>query len=273
MHSVSQSGKNGCSVQLSSAAVNPFVVYLSSNSSQLNVPASVTVSPGATSSNFDTVVAAIMKNQDVTLTASAGGVTQTFDVQLLSGNSTAATGLTVSATSLSFGDVVVDHPASLPLTITAGSSPVTINSATVAGAGFSVSNLSFPVTLSPGQMATLAVGFNPSAAGNESGELSIATDASTSGPTAVSLAGNGVPHEVKLTWDPPDNLSAVAGYHVYRSPAGASTFQLLSSSMDTQTSFVDATVQSGHSYDYLVKTIDSNGVESAPSNTTDVVVP
>jgi len=43
--------------------------------------------------------------------------------------------------------------------------------------------------------------------------------------------------------------------------------------METQTAYTDTGVQGGQSYIYYVTSVDSSGVESAPSNTTTVTVP
>jgi len=71
-----------CSVYLSAAAVDPFVVYLTSNNAAVKVPTAVTVSSGATSTGFNTITSAINTAQSVTLTANAGGVSQTTNIQL-----------------------------------------------------------------------------------------------------------------------------------------------------------------------------------------------
>jgi fibronectin type 3 domain-containing protein len=79
---------------------------------------------------------------------------------------------------------------------------------------------------------------------------------------------------VKLSWNAPTPTSdPIAGYHVYRTAAGGSNYAALSSSVDTQTTYTDTTVQSGNTYDYVVKSVDKKGVESAPSNATAVTVP
>jgi len=81
-------------------------------------------------------------------------------------------------------------------------------------------------------------------------------------------------HEVKLSWDAPTPTSdPVVGYNVYRATSGVSNYALVSSSPDMQTSYTDTTVKSGLAYDYVVKSVDSQGVESAPSNSTSVTVP
>ncbi len=77
-----------------------------------------------------------------------------------------------------------------------------------------------------------------------------------------------------LTWDAPtSSADPVAGYHIYRSTGGSSAYQLLNSSLDTQTTYVDSNVQSGVTYDYVVKSVDSSGVESTASNEATATIP
>jgi hypothetical protein len=60
--------------------------------------------------------------------------------------------LKVSATTLAFGNVTVNSPATLPVILTStGTAPVTVSAPTLSGAGFSVSGATFPVTLNPNQ--------------------------------------------------------------------------------------------------------------------------
>ena len=66
---------------------------------------------------------------------------------------------------------------------------------------------------------------------------------------------------------------AVTGYNVYREASGGSSFQLLTSSPDTQTSYVDQNVVAGSSYTYYVKSVDSAGTESTDSNQVSVTIP
>jgi hypothetical protein len=49
--------------------------------------------------------------------------------------------------------------------------------------------------------------------------------------------------------------------------------QLLNSSVDTNTTYADTTIQSGLTYDYTVRSINSSGIESSPSNSTKVTIP
>jgi fibronectin type 3 domain-containing protein len=151
---------------------------------------------------------------------------------------------------------------------------VTINSAALTGVGFAVSGATFPVTLNPGQAVTLIVQFDPAVTGMASGQLTISSTSSTNGTAVIPLSGTGEPHEVDLSWDAPSSSpDPVAGYNVYRSSDGGSTYQLVNASVDTGTTYADTTVQAGQIYDYIVESVDPSGVESAPSNMISVTIP
>lgn len=79
---------------------------------------------------------------------------------------------------------------------------------------------------------------------------------------------------MNLTWGAPaSSPDAVAGYKVYRSLSGTSSYQLLNASVDTTPMFSDTTVTSGQAYVYYVTSVDGSGVESVPSNAFDVAIP
>jgi fibronectin type 3 domain-containing protein len=103
-----------------------------------------------------------------------------------------------------------------------------------------------------------------------------ATSGTVSETAVISLSGAGA-YQVNLTWDAPSDSSApaVVGYYIFRAIAGSSTYQQLNPTgeYDTQTTYSDTTVASGTSYDYYVESVDSSGVESAPSSITSVLVP
>jgi fibronectin type 3 domain-containing protein len=109
--------------------------------------------------------------------------------------------------------------------------------------------------LNPGQSATLSLQFDPTVAGAVNGQLTVTSNSSTNGTAVISLS------------------DSVAGYDVYRSTGGSTAYQLLNSSVDTETSYVDGAVQAGATYDYIVKSVDASGVESASSNLASVTIP
>lgn len=195
------------------------------------------------------------------------------------GVTTAATvpTLSINATSIAFGNVTVNTSATQSLALSStGTASVSISTAAVSGAGFSISGATFPVTLSPGQTATLYVQFDPTTSGTVAGQLTITSNSSTNSTAQISLSGSGVAvsHQVDLSWSAPTSSpDPVAGYNVYRAPAGTSSYQLLNSSVDAITTYLDTTVQNGLGYDYVVKSVDASGVESPPSNAITVNIP
>jgi hypothetical protein len=202
--------------------------------------------------------------QSATLTATSGATTKTFALQL----GPAVATLSINASSLPFGDVSLNTPATQSITLTStGTVAVTVNSATVAGKGFTVSGATFPLTLNPNQSATLSVQFDPTTAGSASGTLTIVSTSSTNSTNVLSLSGTGSSMQVNLTWSAPSSSpDPVAGYNVYRAPSGGTSYQQLNPQTLNQTAFADTTVQTGQTYNYIVESVDASGVTSAPSN-------
>jgi hypothetical protein len=223
---------------------------------------------------FDPTTAGTASGQ---ITISSNSTTGGTALLALSGTGTAANPqLTISAGNLSFGSVAVNTATTQTLTLTStGTSPVTVNSATTSGAGFTIVGGSFPVTLNPTQTVTLQLQFKPTTAGALTGQITISSN-STSGSTAVvALSGTGtaVSHEVDLSWDAPANSpDPVAGYNIYRA-TGTGSLVLINSSPDSAVVYVDSAVVSGATYSYVVKSVDLGGVESVPSNQITVTIP
>src|SRR5579863_1489922 len=70
--------------------------------------------------------------------------------------------LSVSATTVSFGNVNIGQTATHSITLSStGKSPVTISSISVAGSLFGAVGVSTPVTLNPGQRVILTATFTP----------------------------------------------------------------------------------------------------------------
>jgi fibronectin type 3 domain-containing protein len=130
--------------------------------------------------------------------------------------------------------------------------------------------------LNPGQSATLNVQFDPTVAGTATGTLTLASNSTSSSTTVISLSGTGasVSHEVDLSWNAPTSSpTSVVGYYVYRATSGSSSYQQLTSSIVTTTTYVDSNVQSGQSFDYAVRSVDASGATSVPSNIANAVIP
>jgi fibronectin type 3 domain-containing protein len=129
--------------------------------------------------------------------------------------------------------------------------------------------------LSPGQTLAVKLQFKPTAAGSDTGKLTLTSNSTTGTSSTVALSGTGttVAQKVNLSWiAPASSADPVAGYNIYRA-LGSGAFQLVNSSMDTKTSYVDSAVIAGDTYNYVVRSVDESGVESAASNEISVAVP
>ena len=190
----------------------------------------------------------------------------------LSGTGTPSSGLTVSPSSLSFGDVVVGGYVALEGTLTASANSVTVTAADWTGSGFSMSGVNFPLTISAGQSVPFTVSFDPTAAGAVSGDVMFTT---SFGAVEESLSGIGTVSsgsKVSLSWNA--SSSPVVGYNVYRSiVAGGPYADKLTASPDPATNFVDSNVQSATTYYYVSTAVDSSGHESSFSNAATAVIP
>ena len=193
----------------------------------------------------------------------------------LSGSSTAAAlTLSVSPGSLSFGNVNAGSTSTKTVTLTnTGNADVTVSQISASGTGFALSGAA-GVTLSAGQNTSFSVLFNPSAAGSDSGSVSIVSNA-TGSPAAVSLSGTGVAlpvqHSVQLGWT--SSTSAVSGYNVYRSTTSGSGYVQVNGSLVTPDSYMDSSVQGATTYYYVTTAVDSSGTESGYSNEAQAIVP
>jgi hypothetical protein len=273
-NSITGSGADACTVTLSAAAANGgLTVNLASSNIAVKVPASVTVAAGASNAGFSATVSSVSTTQTGMLTATAGGVSKSFALQL----NAAVPTLSINATSVSFGNVSVNTPATQSLTLSStGTASVTVSSATITGTGFSFSGASFPLTLNPKQSATMNLEFDPTAPGAVTGGLTINSNSSSNPMAAISLSGTGetTSYSVSVNWNAPSSSQdPVSGYHVYRAPNGSSTYQLLTSVSSTQLAYSDSTVQGGQAYNYIVESVDASGIESIPSNVASVTVP
>ncbi len=116
--------------------------------------------------------------------------------------------LSATSSSLSFGTVTLGGGKSLSETITnSGASSIAISQVTVSGTGFSVSGISAPMSLSPGQGATFNVVFSPSTTGSVSGNVTITSSASDAALT-IPLGGTGTASVAagELSISPPGTL-------------------------------------------------------------------
>jgi hypothetical protein len=234
---------------------------------------SISVS-GATSASYTT---AATKSSDkaaqfsVVVSNDKGSVTSSQ--ALLTISSTGTLVLSSSASNLNFGNVSVASSSARNVTLTnAGTADVTISQVLVAGAGFN-STASTGLTLSPGQSTTLTSTFAPSATGAATGKLTVSSNASNS-PATVSLSGTGVTagtHTVTLSWN--GAVSGVTGYNTYVSMVPGGPFVKLSSTLAPAHTYTDDSIQSGHTYYYVVTALNSSNEESVYSSEVTAIVP
>jgi hypothetical protein len=193
----------------------------------------------------------------------------------LSGSGMAASAATIAAssTTVNFGSAEVGSTATQNVTLSVSGAPITITSAQVSGAGFTVAPPMLPSTLSPGRSLVLALGFAPQAVGQLSGSLVIASNASN--PTlTIALSGSGTAapaHSATVSWASGD--PAAVAYLVFRSDVSGGPYMPLTASSLTELSYTDSTVNSGSTYFYVVTELDAAGDESPFSSEVSATVP
>jgi hypothetical protein len=77
---------------------------------------------------------------------------------------------------------------------------------------------------------------------------------------------------VNLSWKP-STSNDVAGYNVYRSPNGSSSWSKLNPSLVASTLYSDSTVSAKTTYYYAATTVDTHGRESSKTPSAKAVVP
>jgi hypothetical protein len=174
---------------------------------------------------------------------------------------------------LSFGNVAVGANSVKQGMLTAIGADIKVTSAAWSGQGYSLSGITFPVTVPAGQSTAFTVTFTPQAAGTAPGNITFDSDA-TDSPAAETLTGDGTQgsqHSVALSWS--GSTSQVIGYNIYRRIGSSGSYTKLNSSINTITSYTDTAVQSGQTYDYVTTAVDASNVESAYSNQATASIP
>jgi len=111
-------------------------------------------------------------------------------------------GLTISPSTLTFGNVLVGQSGTQSVKLTnGGNSNLTINLATVAGNGFGISGLSLPTTLTGGQSLSFNVQFAPTTSGAATGSITF-TDNAPGSPQVVTMVGTGVTSNSSMVANP-----------------------------------------------------------------------
>lgn len=267
----SSTGTDTCRAFLTSTTSTHLYIALSSNNPAVVVPSQIMVSYYAASKGFYPAIGSVTKPQTAIITARLNGVSKSFSISLAPA-SAIAPAMSVNATSIGFGSVAINSPQEQALKISStGTASLTVSSAAITGTGFSLSGATLPTTLAPGQSMTVQVQFDPTKSGTFSGQLSIASNASTA---SIPLSGSGAAHQVELSWnEPAPTANPIIAFNIYRAPSGSSSYARVNLSPDQIATYTDTTVQTGTAYDYKVTSLDSAGLESSPSNKISVTVP
>lgn len=179
------------------------------------------------------------------------------------GTVTTAGQLTITPSSVNFGNVSVGTTETQPITMSATGSSVTVSSDASSSAQFVLNGASLPFTIAAGQSLSFNVAFTPQTSGTVSGSLSFTSNASTS-QTVESLTGDGTTqtYSVNLYWNASTDVS---GYNVYRSTASNGTYAKINTALDPSTAYTDNGVAAGATYYYEATAVNSSGQESALS--------
>jgi P pilus assembly chaperone PapD len=124
----------------------------------------------------------------------------------------AGASISVSPAAVSFGTVAVGGTVSESVTVSnPTASNVSVTQASTEATGFTIPGTSLPLTIAPGQQATLNIMFSPKHVGAVSGTVSVMSNAS-SAPNTVVVSGTGVSTQTLLDANTPNlnfgNLSA-----------------------------------------------------------------
>jgi len=181
--------------------------------------------------------------------------------------------LTLVPASINLGNVAVGSKAQQTCQLVASGASVTVSSVQLNGSEFTITGITFPVTIPAGQSVSFTATFAPRTPGQASGRALFTSDASDS-PTVQSLAGTGVAapqYNVNLAWDA--SSSHVVGYNVYRGTQHGGPYPLRLVFLNPNTTYRDSSVVSGQTYYYVVTAVNAKHRESSDSNEVKVVIP
>jgi len=220
------------------------------------------------------------RNGSISLASQLSGLSDVSEVAnpilrlQLSGMGTEGGQLIVDPATMNFGTVQIGSSATQPGTLTAAAAQVTISSAISSNPEFSLSGLSFPVTIPADGSQGFLVTFSPQASGMASGTLSFLD--SSGNPLAVELL-NGVgtvsqSHSVDLSWNASTSQNVI-GYNVYRGTTSGGPYSKINSVLDASTVYTDTSVTDGTTYYYVTTAVNSSDEESADSNEAQAIIP
>jgi Abnormal spindle-like microcephaly-assoc'd, ASPM-SPD-2-Hydin len=190
----------------------------------------------------------------------------------LSGTGTALGQLTLAPTVLNFGNTTVGSSVSQTSNLSAAGASVTVSSANLSSAEFSLTGMSFPATIVAGQSTPITLTFSPQTSGSASAVLAVVSNASNA--TTQTMNGVGVAptqHSVSLSWT--DSDSGIVDYNIYRGSVSGGPYAQLNSGSESTAAYSDNSVVAGQTYYYVTTAVDGKGVESRYSNEAEAVIP
>ena len=254
----------GSSVTLSQATVVGIGFSISGLSLPLTLAAGQSVTFGTTFAPQSGGSA----SGSISIASNASNSTMTIS---LAGTGMAQGQLAVTPTSTDFGSVTVGTSKTQAGTLSAIGSSVTLSSAAVSNAEFSLSGITFPLTIAAGQSVPFTLTFAPQVSGSASATGSFTSNASNSAAETLTGSGAAPPqHSVDLSWN---ETSTVVGYNVYRGSQSGGPYTKINSALDASTTYTDSSVQAGQIYYYVTTAVDSSGVESGHSSQIQASVP
>ena len=182
--------------------------------------------------------------------------------------------LDINPPTMNFGAVQMGSSASQMGSLTAGDNQVTIFSALSSSSEFTLSGLSFPVTVPPGGSQGFMVTFTPQASGPTSAAISF-VDANGIPLAVEALNGIGLnseDHSVSLSWNASTSQNIV-GYNVYRSDLSGGPYIKINPVLNSNTSYTDTSVVDGNTYYYITTAVNSDNDESRYSNQAQATIP
>ena len=237
----------------------------------------LTLTPGATHSFTLAFLPVVTGSISGSVTLKNYSGTQLAKVTVAGTGATATRTLSMSTSSLNFGNETVGQSSTMGVTLlNTGNSSFTVSQVSVSGSGLSVLSGVSGATLAAGQSAVLKVEFSPKAAGSVTGTVTVTSNASNS-PGSLKVSGTGVAsggttYSAELSWLASPSANIV-GYYVYRSMTSGESYSRLNSSPTNATKYTDGSVIAGDTYYYAVTSVNSSGAESVVSNQVKVVIP
>ena len=198
------------------------------------------------------------KDGDISIFTSSGDAPMVLRV--LASTVKVQSELTASEAAIDFEDVAVGGVGKKEVSLTnAGTRDLMIAGISATGAAFSVSGAT-AVRLMPGQSVAVEVNFAPKSTGRQSGQLTISgADGGALVLTPLAgIAAEASRSAVKLNWE--EIPATVAGYVVYRSADSSGPYTRISEAATSE--FVDTGLAAGHTYYYVVTSLNADQVES-----------